>query len=55
MWLVPVTPTPSQVCGWFHANFKGFRHNMLTAFNESAKRIGGPPGALALQLCDTLP
>ena len=31
-----------QVCGWFHANFKGFRHNMLTAFNESAKRIGGP-------------
>ena len=39
---MPVTPTPSQVCGWFHANFKGFRHNMLTAFNESAKRIGGP-------------
>ena len=44
-WLPSVKPSTIlvlQVCGWFHANFKGFRHNMLTAFNESAKRIGGP-------------
>ena len=44
-WLPSVNPNTIlvlQVCGWFHSNFKGFRHNMLTAFNESAKRIGGP-------------
>jgi len=29
---------------------------MSAAFDaELAERIGGPPGALALQLCDTLP
>ena len=31
-----------QVCFWFHRNVKDFRHKMLTALNESAKRIGGP-------------
>ena len=38
----PNTILVLQVCGWFHSNFKGFQHNMLTAFNESKKRIGGP-------------
>lgn len=44
-WLPAVRPNTIvvlQVCGWFHSNYKGFQKNMLTAFNESAKRIGGP-------------